>query len=274
MSIPLLCDAIGEYLREELNIATIPSSKINLYTVNSIERVLYTDLLKLFSKQERIQLTPSFKLLLERQNIVLRELCKLIYNKMNAISELEFNVGVNFAEHVQDHYLAVEELTNLQDCFRGLKVLEYSGSSNILHFFANHCTKIESLKLLQVTCENFEKDDLDHNSVGDAPLVQLISAQRNLRNLEFYDWKIFPSLTISSQTANSLRSVKLINCNFCKSKPLWPLSKCQNLEEITIRENYNFDERLLVPLTKVEFSNLRSFVYQYQLNNFMMTTII
>src|SRR5947208_3465067 len=48
LSIPLLCNAIGEYLRKELNITTIPSSEIDLYIVYRIERVLYTDLLKLF----------------------------------------------------------------------------------------------------------------------------------------------------------------------------------------------------------------------------------
>ncbi|RIA87226.1 hypothetical protein C1645_828109 [Glomus cerebriforme] len=270
LSIPLLCNVIGEYLRKELNITTLPSSKINYYTINNIEQIMYTDLLKLFSKQKQIIITPTFKLLVEKQIIILRELCKLIYNKIDVISEFEFNIGINFSEDVTflDRQLAVEDLMNLQDRFKGLKVLVYSGNNNVLCFLAKHCKRIESLKL-------FRKNELDN----DDPSIQLISAQKNLRNLEIHDWNInssniiFPSITPlleSIQTqSNSLRSIKIIDCNFNKSKPLRALSKCHNLEEIIIKENYNFNERLIAPLTKTKFSNLRIFIYQYQLNNFI-----
>src|SRR5207249_3909381 len=72
--------------------------------------------------------------------------------------------------------------------------------------------------------------------------------------------------SIQTQT-NSLISIKLISCNFKKSKPLWALSKCRNLEEIIIKENCNFNEKLLIPLTKIKFSNLKTFIYKFQLIN-------
>lgn len=265
LSIPLLCNAIGEYLREEANIKTLPFSTINYYTVNNIEQLMYTDLLKLFSKQKHIQITHNFKSFYNKNIIILRELCKLIYNKINVINELDFHMGINFSEDLTLQ-LAVEELMKLRDHFRGLKVLTYSGDNEVICFLAKHCKRIESLKLYVLN-----NDDLS---------IQLISSQKNLRNLEIHDWKISPSSNITSPSittllqsiqtqANSLRSIKLISCNFNKSKPLWALSNCLNLEEIIIKENYNFNEKLLVPLTKIKFSNLRKFIYKFQLINFI-----
>jgi hypothetical protein len=271
LSIPLICNAIGEYIREDLNIKTLPFSKINYYTVNNLEQLMYTDLLKLFSKQKHIRITYSFSLFFQKSIIILRELCKLIYNKINVINEFEFHMGVNFSEDLTLQ-LAVEELVKLQDHFRGLKVLSYSGNNEVLCFLAKHCKKIESLKLFQVTQRYvLNNDDLS---------IQLISSQKNLRNLEIHDWKISPSSDITSpgittllqsiQTQeNFLRSIKIINCNFIKSKPLWVLSNCRNLEEIIIKENYNFNEKLLVPLTKIKFYNLKTFIYKFQLINFI-----
>jgi hypothetical protein len=268
LSVPLLCNAIGEYLREELDVGTIPSSKINCYIISDIERMMYTDLLRLFSKQKHIQLSSTFKLLLEKHIVILRELCKLIYNKIKVINELEFNVGMNDMMF-PNQQLAVEELVNLRDCFRGLKVLDYSGSSNILWFFANHCKRIESLKLRQVTystLRNFDDED---------PSAQLISDQKSLRDLEIHDWNTFslanPNVTMLLQSiqeqSDSLRIIKLVNCDFYKSKPLWPISRCQNLEKIIIAENYNFDQRLLVPLANEVYGefgrNCSEFENQY-----------
>ncbi|CAB5194011.1 hypothetical protein RhiirA5_408368 [Rhizophagus irregularis] len=280
LSIPLLCNAIGEYLREELNIKTLPFSTINYYTDNIIEQIMYTDLLKLFSKQKHIQITYNFKLFYNKNIIILRELCKLIYNKINVINELDFHIGINFSEEGLKLQLAVEELVKLQDHFRGLKVLTYSGDNEVLCFLVKHCKRIESLKLYQVS---YGKNVLNNDDLS----IQLISSQKNLRNLEIHDWKISPSSNITSITSppsitnittllqsiqsqvNSLRSIKLINCNFNKCKPLWALSNCLNLEEIIIRENHNFNEKLLIPLTKVKFYNLRKFIYKFQLINFV-----
>jgi len=39
---------------------------------------------------------------------------------------------------------------NSHNCFKELKVLKYSGNSEILSFLTNHCKEIESLKLFQV----------------------------------------------------------------------------------------------------------------------------
>ncbi|CAG8602962.1 7672_t:CDS:2 [Rhizophagus irregularis] len=228
---------------------------------------MYTDLLKLFSKQKHIQITYNFKLFYNKNIIILRELCKLIYNKINVINELDFHIGINFSEEGLKLQLAVEELVKLQDHFRGLKVLTYSGDNEVLCFLVKHCKRIESLKLYQVS---YGKNVLNNDDLS----IQLISSQKNLRNLEIHDWKISPSSNITSITsppsitnittllqsiqsqANSLRSIKLINCNFNKCKPLWALSNCLNLEEIIIRENHNFNEKLLIPLTKDEFIDL------------------
>ncbi|GBB98207.1 hypothetical protein RclHR1_03170003 [Rhizophagus clarus] len=268
LSIPLICNAIGEYLREESNIKTLTFTKMNYYTVNYLEQLMYTDLIKLFSKQKHIHVSYNFKSFFKREMIILRELCRLIYNKVNVINELEFHTGLNFSEDLTLQ-LDVEELTQLQDHFKGLKVLAYSGNNEALCFLAKHCKRIETIKLFQITCGKYASDNDDLS-------IQLISSQKNLRNLEIHDWKIPPSSTTittllqSIQTqANSLRSIKLINCDFKKSKSLLVLSNCRNLEEIIIKENYNLDEKLLVPLTKIKFSNLKTFIYKFQLINFI-----
>ncbi|CAG8477133.1 9882_t:CDS:2 [Funneliformis caledonium] len=260
LSIPLLCDAIGEYLRRELNMTELLSSKVYIGSLTL-----------------QIQAASDLQLFLDKQNVILREMCKLIYNKVNMINEFELYMCVGREEDASffdrpESCLAVEELMKSRDCFRGLKVLEYSGKGEVLDFLSKHCKRIETLKLLPIT----NSIPLKIKCYID-PSIQLINSQKNLHNLEIHNW-VTPTITsllqsIRSQT-DSLRSIKIMNCNLYKGQPLWTLSECQNLEEIIIKGNRNFNERLLVPLMKAKFHNLKSFIYKYQMNDFINGVII
>ncbi|CAI2171091.1 9733_t:CDS:1 [Funneliformis geosporum] len=259
LTIPFLCDAIEEYLRRELNMTKFLSSNV------------FADSITL-----QTQAASDLQLFLEKQNVILRELCKLIYNKAN-INEFKLYICTGKEEDASffdrpEGCFALEELMKSRDCFRGLKVFEFSGKGEVLAFFAKRCKKIETLKLFPVTTSITSKIE---NCID--PSIQLINSQTNLQNLEIHNWvtsKITSLLQSIRSQSNSLRSIKIVNCNLYNSQPLWYLSELQNLEEITIRENRNFNERLLVPLMKAKFHNLRSFIYKYQMNEFSDGVII